>query len=198
MCKGLWSFVHDKRRMAAVVLLIGAVLGLLASFVLSVEAMILARDANAVLSCSLNAVINCATVASHWSATVFGVPNSFFGMMAMSVVVTIAVALVAGVTFPRWFLCCTQVGLLAGCAAAVWMLYMSMVQIGVLCPWCLVLDVGMVMMLYGSTRYMVLQGLVTHRWVQIIVRRGYDAMIAVGAVVLVALVIMTKFGEQLF
>lgn len=195
MLKGLRSFVRDKQRVAALVLLVGAALGLLASFVLSVEAVILARDANAVLSCSISAIINCATVASHWSATVFGVPNSFFGMMAMSVVVTIAVALVAGVKFPRWFLCCTQAGVMAGFAAAVWMLYMSMVQIGVLCPWCLVLDIAMVMMLFGSTRYVVLGDILTQRHVQAVVRRGYDAMIAVGAVALVALLIMIKVGS---
>lgn len=197
MFKGLRSLVCDKQRVAALILLAGAALGLLASFVLSVEAVILARDANAVLSCSISAIINCATVANHWSATVFGMPNSFFGMMAMPVVLTIAVALVAGVKFPRWFLYCTQAGVMAGFAAAVWMLYMSMVQIGVLCPWCLALDVGMVMMLFGSTRYVVLEGVVTHRWAQTIVRRGYDAMIAVGVVALVVLIIMAKFGEQL-
>lgn len=197
MFKGLRSLVRDKQRVAALVLLAGAALGLLASFVLSVEAVILARDANAVLSCSISAIINCATVANHWSATVFGMPNSFFGMMAMPVVVTIAVALVAGVKFPRWFLCCTQAGVMAGFAAAVWMLYMSMVQIGVLCPWCLVLDIAMVMMLFGSTRYVVLGGVLTQRYVQAVVRRGYDAMIAVGMIAALIIAIMAMFGDQL-
>lgn len=84
---------------------------------------------------------------------------------------------------------------MAGFAAAVWMLYMSMVQIGVLCPWCLVLDIAMVMMLFGSTRYVVLGGILTQRHVQAVVRRGYDVMIAVGAVALVALLIMIKVGS---
>ncbi|MDO4773932.1 MAG: vitamin K epoxide reductase family protein [Candidatus Saccharibacteria bacterium] len=195
MFKRLRLFVRDKQRMAAVVLLFGAALGLVASFVLSVEAMILARDANAVLSCSISAVINCATVASHWSATVFGVPNSFFGMMAMSVVVTIAVALIAGVKFPRWFMLCAQAGIVMGFAAAGWMLYMSLGQIGVLCPWCLVLDVAMVMLLHGMTRYAALSGAITQRHVQVMVRRGYDAMIAVGMVAALAIAIMVMFGD---
>lgn len=190
---------HDggRRRVAALLMLIGAALGLLASFVLSVESLILARDANAVLSCSISAVINCATVANHWSAAVLGVPNSFLGMMAMSVMVTVAVVLLAGVKLPRWFMALAGGGVAIGAAAAAWMFYMSYAQIGVLCPWCLVLDVGMLLMVYGLQRVMVL-GAYWHvqRW-QVMVRRGYDTAVLLVVLLAGAAVIMAKFGEQL-
>ena len=73
---------HDKtvrdNRWIFISMLVGAVGSLIASFVLSVEALELAKNPNAVLSCSINVVLNCATVAAHPSASLLGFPNSFF------------------------------------------------------------------------------------------------------------------------
>ena len=46
-------------------LAVGAILSLLAAFVLSVEVITPARNPEAALSCSVNVVVNCATVAKH-------------------------------------------------------------------------------------------------------------------------------------
>lgn len=99
---------HDKQvrdnRWIFVSMLVGALLSLLASFVLSVEAVVLAGDPSAVLSCSVNAVLNCATVALHPSAALWGFPNSFLGLIAEPVVITVAIAGLCGVKFPRLFM----------------------------------------------------------------------------------------------
>ena len=57
----------DKKAMIATLAASG--LGLIASIVLSYEALILAANKDAVLSCDINAVVSCAAVANHWSAT---------------------------------------------------------------------------------------------------------------------------------
>ena len=61
--------IRDNRHIFAN-MLIGAVLSLIASLVLSIEALHLAQNPNAVLSCSINSVINCATVSLHPSASI--------------------------------------------------------------------------------------------------------------------------------
>ena len=76
-------FTHDEKkirddRWIFTSMLVGAILSLIASFVLSMEAVELARNPDAVLACSVNAVLNCATVGLHPSAALFGFPNSFF------------------------------------------------------------------------------------------------------------------------
>src|SRR5665648_230936 len=78
-------------------MLVGEILGLIAAFVLSVEALELAKNPNAALSCSVNVILNCATVAKHPTATLFGFPNSFLGMIAEPVVITVAIAGLAGI-----------------------------------------------------------------------------------------------------
>src|SRR5215203_629207 len=73
------------------VILVFATVGLAASFVLSVEKIHLLQDPDAVLSCSFNVVLNCASVMKTWQAEIFGFPNSYIGLMAYSVLITLAV-----------------------------------------------------------------------------------------------------------
>ena len=72
-------------------MLVGSILSLVASFVLSVEAIELAKNPDAVLSCSISVVLNCATVAAHPTAELLGFPNAFLGLMAVPIVITVAI-----------------------------------------------------------------------------------------------------------
>lgn len=195
-----WFFHEDLKRqnLAAFIMLIGSALGLLASFMLSIEALILAKNSHAVLSCDLNSVLSCSTVANHWSATILGFPNSFIGVMTLPVMVTIAVALLASAKFPKWFMQAAQAGAIVGMVFAAWMFYMSYIEIGALCPWCLTLDVGMTLIFFGLTRYNILRKNISWRGAQKFVSGGYDALIAVSVIVLVVVAIIAKFGGQLF
>jgi len=193
-------FHKDLRRQysAGMSLLIGSTLGLLASFVLSIESLVLAKNSQAVLSCDLNSALSCSAVAHHWSAAIFGFPNSFIGMITLPVMVTIAVALLAGAKFPKWFMQCAQVGVIAGLLFAFWMFGMSYLVIGALCPWCLTLDLGMILIFFGMTRYNVLVKNIPGKTLGKFVDRGYDMLFAAVLVVLAMMAIIAKFGDQLF
>ena len=187
-----------RRQFAALVLLLGSGLGLLASFVLSSEALTLAKNSHAALNCDLNAAISCSAVANHWSATLLGFPNSFIGMITLPVMVTIAVALLAGAKFPKWFMQGAQLGAVAGLLFAGWMFYMSYVEIGALCPWCLTLDAGMLLVCYGLTRYNVVTGAVGGRRTRKFVDRGFDTFLLALVTVVIVVVILATFGRELF
>ena len=192
-------FYRDKRKqqLAALMLLIGSLIGLLVSFVLSIEALILAKNTHAVLNCDINAALSCSVVAQHWSAEILGFPNSFIGMMALPVMVTIAVALLFGVSFPKWFMRAAYAGTVFGLVFSAWMFYMSYGVIGVLCPWCLLMDVAMLFMFYGINRYSVLAGIVRFKGIRQSVQGGYDTLILYLVIVIMIVVILGKFGEQL-
>lgn len=195
-----WLSNKDSKRQqfAALALLLGSGLGLLASFVLSIEALTLAKNLHAALNCDLNSVISCSAVANHWSATLLGFPNSFIGMMTLPVMVTIAVALLAGAKFPKWFMQGAQLGAVAGLLFAGWMFYMSYVEIGALCPWCLTLDAGMLLVCYGLTRYNVVTGMVGGRRMRKFVDRGFDTFLLALVTVVIVVVILATFGRELF
>lgn len=193
-----WFSRDNKRqRVAEIMFFVGSGLGLLASFILSIETLILAKAPNAALSCDLNSVISCSSVAQHWSASLLGFPNAFIGLMALPVMVTVAVSLLAGVKFPRWFMIAAQAGVIAGLVFAVWMFYMSYAEIGMLCPWCLTLDVGMLLIFGGMTRYNVLTGVIDGKKLKKYIQNDYDIVLMVTVVVVAIVMILAKFGEHL-
>ena len=194
-----WLFHEDlkKQNLAAFMMFLGSGLGLLASFVLSIEALELAKNSHAVLSCDFSSALSCSAVANHWSAAILGFPNSFIGVMTLPVMVTIAVALLAGTKFPRWFMFAAQIGVSVGFIFALWMFYMSFVEIGVLCPWCLTLDVGMLLIFVGMTRYNILTGVITGKKVKKFVQNDYDIVLLMIIITLAVVMILAKFGDQL-
>ena len=194
--------IRDDRRIFAG-MLIGAILSLVASFVLSVEAVHLAANPNAELSCSINAVVNCATVSLHPSATMFGFPNSFLGLIAEPVVITVAIAGLAGVAFPRAFMFAAQIGYTLGFIFAYVLLYISFFIIRALCPWCLLVTVTTTLVFFAITRYNIKHNnLYLPKKVQnslkTWVSKDYDRLLMWSVIVVIIAGIIVKYGGDLF
>jgi uncharacterized membrane protein len=184
-------------------MLFSAGLSLTASLVLSVDAVRLAADPNASLSCNINAVISCGTVGASWQAKLFGFPNAFLGLMAEPVVITIAVASLGGVRFPRWFMFAAQVVYTLGVVFAYWLFYQSMFNIGALCPWCLLVTVSTTLVFATLTHVNIRDGnLFLPPRAQSAWRAGVDADLDVIAVTILllalALAVVLKYGNTLF
>jgi len=201
-------FKHDEKRIRDdrwifLSMLIGAIFSLVAAFVLSVEAVELAKNPNADLSCSISVVVNCATVALHPTAAFFGFPNSFIGLMAESVVITVAIAGLAGVKFPRRFMFAAQIGYTLGLLFAALLFYISFNIIGALCPWCLVVTLSTTFVFFSMTRYNIREENLylpkkASKAAQKFIAKDYDKMILWGIIALAAAAIILKYGEGLF
>lgn len=139
-------------------MLVSALLSLTASFVLSVDAVVLAADPGAQLACNINAVLSCGTVGASWQASVFGFPNAFLGLIAEPVVITIAVASLGGVRFPRWFMLAAQVVYTLGLVFAYWLFFQAYFVIGALCPWCLLVTLATTFVFTSMTQWNILEG----------------------------------------
>lgn len=184
-------------RIGLAAMLVGGVVGIIASLVLSIDALEIARNPDVALSCNLNSVINCATVAKHPSSSVLGFPNSFIGLITFPVIVTIAVILLVGVRLPRWFMCATQAGTIAGLGFAGWMLYQSFVVIQVFCPWCLLTDAMMILIAFGVFRYNALHGSLYFKPQQMkrFVESNYDIAVTLGALVVLLAFVIAKYSQ---
>jgi uncharacterized membrane protein len=184
-------------------MLAGAVLSLVASFVLSVDAVRLAEDPDAALSCNINAVISCGTVASSWQASLLGFPNSFLGLMTEPVVITLAVAGLSGVHFPRWIMLAAQVVYTIGLGFAYWLFHQAMFEIGALCPWCLLVTLATTLVWFELTRINIRQdNLMLPRPVQAAlasaIHLGVDVVVVVLWLLLLVLAVVLRYGEALF
>ena len=200
----IWQHAHKRSDVWIFsTMLISASLSLIASIVLSVEAIHLAKDPDATLSCSVNAIINCASVMKHPSADLFGFPNSFIGMIAEPVVITVALAGLIGVRFPRPFMAAAQVGYTAGLIFAYYLFYVSAFIIGALCPWCLLVTVSTTLVFMSLLHYNIRENNlylseqtsnVLKKWI----KRGGDRFLT--AIILAAMVflVLFKYHDGLF
>lgn len=184
-------------------MLIGAIASLTASFVLSMEAYELAENPSAVLSCNINIILNCATVALHPSAHLFGFPNSFLGLIAEPVVITVAIAGIAGVKFPRLFMFVAQICYTLGLIFAFWLFATSYFVIGALCPWCLLVTATTTFVWFAITRYNIRENnlyLPKHasQTLRSYIDKDYDKVLLFVVITVLVAAIIFKYGNALF
>ena len=134
-------------------MLVGAALSLIAAFVLSIDAVELARNPNVSLSCNINAIISCGTVAKTSFASMFGFPNSFLGLISEPVVITVAIAGLAGVKFPRWFMFTAQIFYSLGFIFALSLFAIGLLFVHAVCPWCMLVTLSTTFVWFSVTRY---------------------------------------------
>ncbi|WP_258723932.1 vitamin K epoxide reductase family protein [Cellulomonas sp. NS3] len=184
-------------------MLFSALLSLTASLVLSAEAITLAKDSDAVLGCDINAVISCATVANSWQASLLGFPNAFLGLIAEPVVITIAVAALGGVRFPRWFMFSAQVVYLIGVIFAYWLFQQSLMVIGALCPWCMLVTISTTLVFASLLHYNIREDNLylprgVQRWAKEFVDADNDVIVIIAWLILLAALVVLKHGAALF
>jgi uncharacterized membrane protein len=184
-------------------MLFSACLSLIASFVLSVDAIRLAANPNLSLSCDINAVISCGTVGTSWQAQLLGFPNAFLGLIAEPVVITVAVASLGGVRFPRWFMFAAQIVYTIGVVFAYWLFYQAMFNIGALCPWCLLVTVSTTLVFATLTHVNIRDGNLflparASAALRSAVEADLDAIAVTIWLLIVALAIVLQYGGALF
>lgn len=183
-------------------MLVSACVSLLASFVLSIDALRLAEDPGLVLGCDINAVLSCGAVAQSWQAQLFGFPNAFLGLVAEPVVITIAVASLGGVRFPRWFMFAAQVVYTLGLVFAYWLFAQSTFVIGVMCPWCLLVTVSTTLVFTSLTHvnvrdgnlYLPRRALARLRWA---VERDIDLVVVWAWLLGLTVFVILRYGPAL-
>lgn len=175
----------------------GAV-GLAAALTLSIERYIQLTNPGAVLACDVNALLNCGIVMQTWQAKVFGFPNSFVGLMAYPVVITVAVAVLAGAKFPRWFWLAAQAGFGLGLIFAYWLFFQSVFAIQVLCPLCLVVTVVTTVLFETLLRYNLRENAFnlskkTHKKVLRFLGARYDVAVAAAWLAAMVAIVLVRF-----
>jgi uncharacterized membrane protein len=181
-------------------MLISSLASLVASLVLSVDAIAIAKNAATKLSCDVNAVVSCGKVARSWQSSLLGFPNSFIGLICEPVVISIAVAGLGMVIFPKWFLKAALVVYGFGLMFAFWLLSQSFFVIKAFCPWCLLVTISTVTVFSTMLRINLRENTFNRSAEQQekvinFLDRGWDHVI-VGAVYTVILVaIFFKYGK---
>ena len=187
-------------RKTYVAMLISSLLSLIASLVLSYDAIKIAADPSGKLSCDVNAVVSCGKVARSWQSHLLGFPNAFLGLMTEPVVIAVAVAGLGLVAFPRWFLRTAHIVYAAGLLFALWLLSQSFFVIKAFCPWCLLVTVSTITVFSTMTRINVMENTWSlspelHEKFVNFLNRGWGRVAYVFIYCFLGLAIIYKYGK---
>ena len=189
-------------RKTYIAMLVSSTLSLIASLVLSADAITLAKQPTVKLACDINAIVSCGKVARSWQSNLLGFPNAFLGLMSEPVVIAVAIAGLGLVAFPRWFLRTAHVFYLAGLAFAFWLLSQSFFVIKALCPWCLLVTLSTVTVFATMSRINIMENTwalseENHQKLVNFLDRGWGRVLYTLTYSILALAIFFKYGTKL-
>lgn len=175
-----------------------ATVGLLCSLILSIDKLQLAEHPAQQLPCSVNAFVNCTTVMNTPEASLLGFPNSFIGMMAYAMLLTVAVASLFGARFPKPFMALLQLGVTVEIIFAYFLFFDSVFAIRVLCPFCLAVTFSSTMIFAAVTRYNILEKNLylapkTQATLEKWVGKDYDKLAVAGWVMAMVTLVLVRF-----
>jgi uncharacterized membrane protein len=144
-------------------LVIGGLLGLASSLVLTFDKIKIAQNPNYIPNCNFNPVISCGSVIKTWQASALGFPNSFMGITGFAVVLTIGMVLLAGLdakSLKRWFWWGLNLGAFLGLLLVHWLMFQTTYRINALCPFCIVVWTVTIPIFWYTTLYSLRQGFI--------------------------------------
>ncbi len=118
------------------ILMIGGILGFLASFVITIEKLHLLQNPNYQPTCSINPVISCGPIMASPEASAFGFPNPLIGIFGFALVINVGVSMLAGAKLKGWYWKLFNLGTLFGIVFVHWLIYEALFDIGALCIYC--------------------------------------------------------------
>lgn len=152
-------------RRFALLLLLGGLLGLAASAVLTVDKIHLLQNPGYQPSCNINPIISCGSVMRTQQAAAFGFPNSLIGLVAFGALVTVGAGLLAGAAYRRWFWLGLQAGTLFGLGFVIWLIDQTLYSIGALCPYCMLVWAAVLPLFWYTTLHSLRTGVLpAPRW----------------------------------
>ncbi|MFD6879661.1 MULTISPECIES: vitamin K epoxide reductase family protein [unclassified Streptomyces] len=144
----------DESRRTGLVLLIGGLLGALASGVLTHDRIRTLEDPLFTPGCNVNAVLSCGDVMNTWQGNLLGFPNMLLGLAGFAALAALGAALAAGAVLPRPIWRAVWVGTAAGFAFTVWLIGQCLYVIGALCPWCVLVWAVVIPLFWYVTRHL--------------------------------------------
>lgn len=181
-----WTFV----KVFPWLLLVAGLIGLIASFTLTVEKLEVLKNPDYVATCDLNPVISCGSVMRSDQAEVFGFPNPLMGLIGFTAVAVVGAVLLAGARLKPWFWITFQIGLLFAVGFVHWLIFQTTYRINALCPYCIVVWTVTIPAFWYTLLYNLRQGNIKtpaslHKVVNFAQRHHLDILIAWYLIIIV-------------
>ncbi|WP_327674929.1 vitamin K epoxide reductase family protein [Kitasatospora sp. NBC_00458] len=183
-------------RAFSLLVLLGGLVGLAASAVLTFDKLRILEDPSYIPSCNINPVISCGSVMRTEQAEVFGFPNPLLGLAAFGALAAIGAGLLAGAAYRRWFWLGLQAGTVLGLGFVHWLIDQALYDIGALCPYCMVVWATVVPLFWYTTLHNLRSGVIpVGPRFQVVVREAarYHWAVPVLWAAVIGLLILNRF-----
>lgn len=118
-------------------LLLAGVIGVAASFELSIEKFRMLENPLYVPPCTISEVLDCGSVMISAQSNAFGFPNPFLGIAGFSVLSATGLILATGGRLARPYWLTLEAGMVFAVAFVHWLMFQTLYRIGALCPYCI-------------------------------------------------------------
>lgn len=135
--------------------------GLMASFVLTYDKIQVLMNPNYDPGCNINPILSCGSVMKTEQASLLGVPNTVFGLMAFTALITLGFILLAGAKLRRWIWVVAQLAATAGVVFMHYLFFQGVYRINAICPWCFVVWMVTIPIFWYLTLYNLREGNIT-------------------------------------
>jgi uncharacterized membrane protein len=155
--QGKINLERDWKLLARIFVIAGAI-GWFASVALLVERVQSLQDPTKNPSCDISPFVSCGALFDKWQASLFGFPNALLGVAGFVVPIVIGVGILAGAHFKNWFWRSTVIGIGIAWIFITWLFTQSIYNIGVVCPYCLVVWAATIPMWWTVLIVTIVQG----------------------------------------
>lgn len=136
--KMLFKTKLNLRNTLPYILMASGLIGITASFVLTYDKISLLVDASYEPSCNINPVLSCGSIMQTEQASLLGMPNTLFGLIAYSMLFTFGVLLASGAVVKKWVWALAQMAATIGVIFMHYLFFQGVYRINAICPWCFI------------------------------------------------------------
>ena len=174
------------------ILILTAIVGLIASFTLTVEHINIIKDPNHNLSCSIDPVLACGPIMNSKEATAFGFPNPLIGLVTFGAQLLLGVVMLAGGRMKSWFWKLYGLSVAGGMLFTIWLIWHSLYVIGAICIYCFAVWVVMIPVTWYLFQYMLAEKHLTlsSKRLQTFIRKHHGDILVVFYIVLIGLILI--------
>ena len=145
MNKRISKTLMNTKTVLYLMMTLGSVIGLVASFSQMMDKITLLKDNSAVLACNINDFLSCSTVLSSPQASVLGPPNALISVVMFTFLLAISLVGLTGGTVSKYMRFVTQFLAFFTLCFGSWFLYESIFVIQSLCIYCIFNILGLLL-----------------------------------------------------
>lgn len=181
------------------IFIVAGSIGWFASVALLVERVQSLKNPSKALSCDISPFVSCGPLFDRWQASLLGFPNAILGVAGFVIPIVIGVGIFAGANFRAWFWRCVVAGMAVAWFFVTWLFTQSVYDIGVLCPYCLVVWLSTIPLWWTVLIVTLLKGYWGSRDSKLVSQRG-TSLILVCVIInycAIALLIALEMGDRI-